>query len=142
MCGCGAASIVHFAFADAAFHLDPICLAQTRGGAKHARGQRAVAGEQNEAACGVIEAPDWKNALGRTAEKIAQCLAAFGIGHGRNHLRRFVQHDVDLLVGNFGHAARDFDAIVFGIGLRAELSDDLAIHAHLAAANQFFGVAA
>ena len=142
MGGCGAASVVHFAFADAAFHLDPICLAQTRGGAKHARGQRTVAGEQNQAACGVIEAPDRENALGRAAQKIAQRLAAFGIGHGRNHLRRFVQHDVDLLVGNFGHATCDFDATAFGIGLRAELGDDLAVHAHLAAANQFFGVAA
>jgi hypothetical protein len=138
----GAAHLAHFFFADAAFHFDPIRLAQAAGGAQHARGKLAIAGEQHEAAREIIEAADGENSLGRAAQEIAQSLAALGIGERRNHLRRLVQNNVNKLSGDFRHAARDFHAIVIGIGLRAEFGDDFAVDAHLAAANQFFGVAA
>jgi hypothetical protein len=138
----GAAHLAHLLFADAAFHLDPIRLAQAAGGAQHARGKLAVAGEQHETAREIIEAADRENSLGRAAQEIAQSLAALGIGERRNHLRRLVQNNVNKLRGDFRHAARGFHSIVIGIGLRSEFGDDFTVDAYLAAANQFFGVPA
>jgi hypothetical protein len=140
--GGGASSIAHFVFFDAAFHFDPIGLRQASRGAQNARGELAVAGEQDESTCGVIEAADGENAFRSTAQKMAQSFTAFGIGHGGNDLRRLVQDDVNKFVADFCDATGNFDAIVLGIGLRAELGDNFAVDAHLAAANQFFGVAA
>ena len=137
-----AAGFVHFAFADAAFHFDPIRLAQLFRGAQHARGELAVAGEQHETARRVIQSADGKNALGRAAQKMAQRFAAFGIGHRGDDFGRLVQQKINEFVADFGDAACDFDAIALGIGLRSHFGDDRAVDAHLAAANQFFGVAA
>jgi hypothetical protein len=113
----GAAHIAHLLFGEAAFHFDPICLAQAARGAQHARGKLAVAGEQHEAACEIIQAADGENSFGRAAQEIAQRFAALGIGERRHHLRRLVQNNVNLVGGDFRHAARDFHAIVIGIGL-------------------------
>jgi hypothetical protein len=138
----GAAHLAHFIFVQAAFHFDRIRLAHTACGAQHTRGKLAVAGEQHQAAREIIQAADGEDPLRRAAQKIAQRFAALGIGERRNHLRRFVQNNVNKLGGDFRHAACDFHAIVIWIRLRAKLGDDLAVDAHLAAANQFFGVAA
>ena len=66
--------------------------------------------------------------------------APLGIGHGRNHMRRFVQQIVFNLGGLLRHAPSRFNAVVFRIGLRAKFGHHNSVDAHLSAEDQFLRV--
>ena len=108
---------------------------------QHFRGEIAIVGEKNQSRGGVIEAADGIDAFRQAAQKIAQRLAAFGVGHGGHDFRRLIQQDVHVALFRGDHPARGFDPIGRGVGFRAQLGDHVAVHAHLAADDQLLGVA-
>ena len=136
------ADLPHLVVGQAAGHLQPIDLGHARRILEDAVGQRAIAGEQDQAGSGVIEPPHGKDAAGKSAQDVAQRGPPLGIGHGGNHVAGFVQKVVARFGGPFGDAPGRFHAVVLGIGLGAKFGDHHAIHAHLSGADQFFRVAA
>ena len=122
------------------FHLDPVDLRHTCGIFENAVGQPAITREQDESRRVVIEAADGENS-GKPLEQVAQGRPAFGIGHRGDYMGRLVKQVITGLRRQFGKLASGFHAVVIGIGFRPQLGHDDPIHAHLAAANQLFGVA-
>jgi len=95
------AEAIKFFEGEAAFDLDVIDLRKIGPGFKNDRGEIAIVGEKDEAGVGVIEGADGIDALGETAEEIAEGAAAFGIGEGGNNLGRFVEEEIDVIFFGF-----------------------------------------
>ncbi len=136
------AETIEFFEGEAALDLDVIDLRKTGPGFEHGGGEIAIVGEKDEAGIGVIKGADRIDALGKTAEEIAQCAAAFGISEGGNDFGRFVEEEIDVIFFGFDEAAGGFDLVFGGIGFGAELRDDDAVDAHLAGEDELLGVAA
>ncbi len=122
------------------FHLDPIDLWHARGIFENAVGESAVAREQHESRRVVIEPADGENS-GKPLEQVTQGRPALGIGHRGNYMGRLVEQVITGLRRQFGKLASGFHAVVLRISFRPQLGHDNPIHAHLAAANELFGVA-
>jgi hypothetical protein len=125
-----------------AFHFDVIGLIEVVPVLEELRGEVAVVGEEDEAGSGVFEIADGVNAFGKTAEKIAEGFASFGIGERGDNFGRFVEEEIDVPRGRVGDgAACSFDFVGGGIGFGAKFSDGFAIDAHLAGKDELFGMA-
>jgi len=105
-------------------------------------GEVAVVGHEDEACGGVFEIANGIDALGKTAEEIAEGFAAFGIGEGRDDFGRFVEEKIDEAGSRFDGAASGFDFVFGGVGFGAEFSDGVAVDADLTREDELFGVAA
>jgi hypothetical protein len=126
---------LHLRVAQAAFYFDPVGLWERRQSFHHAAGEFAVVGQENHAACGVVQTADRKNAVGDSDQIIAKRAAAFRVGERGDDFGRLVHQKIDVLFGGLCDAASGFDAIVLGVGFGAEFSDDDAVDADLAAAD-------
>jgi hypothetical protein len=136
------AETIEFFEGEAALDLDVIDLRELGPGFEHGGGEIAIVGEKDEAGVGVVEGADRINALGKTAEEIAKCASALGIGERGDDFGRFVEDEVDVILFGFDEAAGGFDLVLGGIGLGAEFGDDLAVDANLTGKDELFGVAA
>lgn len=136
------AETIEFFEGEAALDLDVIDLRKVAPGFEHGGGEVAIVGEKDEAGVGVVEGTDGIDALGKTAEEIAQGAAAFGVGEGGNDLGRFVEDEIDVIFLGFDEAAGGFDLVFGGIGFGAEFGDDAAVDANLAGEDELLGVAA
>jgi hypothetical protein len=62
----------------------------------------------------------------------------FGVGHGRDKTRGFVQHDVGLRLLGVDELAVNLDMVFGGVGLGAELGHHLAVNAYPALGDKLF----
>jgi len=136
------AETIKFLEGEAALDFYVIDLRKMGPGFEHGGGEVAIVGEKDEAGVGVIERADGINALGKTAQEIAECAAAFGIGEGGDDFGRFVEEEIDVIFFGFDEAAGGFDFVFGGIGFGAEFGDDDAVDANLAGEDELLGVAA
>jgi len=133
---------IEFFEGEAALDFYVIDLRELGPGFEHGGREVAIVGEKDEARVGVVEGTDGIDALGKTAQEIAEGSAAFGVGEGGNDLGRFVEEEIDVVFLRLNEAAGGFDLVFGGIGLAAEFCDDAAVDANLAGEDELLGVAA
>src|SRR5579863_7153954 len=109
---------------------------------KECGGEVAVVGEQNEATGSVFEITDGIDTRGKSAERVDERFAAFGVRHGSDDVDRLVECKVDVIFGRGDEFAGGFDLVGGEIGFRAEFRDDFAVNADLATANELLRVSA
>jgi hypothetical protein len=136
------AKTIEFFEGEAAFDFHVIGLGEVGPGFEDGGSEVAIVGEKDEATVGVIERADGIDALGKTAQEIAQGATALGIGEGGDNFGRLVENEVDMIFLGFDEAAGSFDLVGGGIGFGAEFGDDLAVDADLAGEDELLGVAA
>src|SRR5216683_2323243 len=140
-CSSFAAKLIELLRSQAALHFDVIHLRKVLPTLQHLSREVAVIGEKNQPRRGVFQASHRIDALRQAAQKIAQSLAAFGIGHGGHDFRRLVHQDVHAALFRSDHSARSFNAVGAGVGFGAQLGDHVAVHAHLTAGDELLCVA-
>src|SRR5580704_4652004 len=87
----------------------------------------AVVCQEDQTGSMVLEPSDRKDALGDPLKEIAQRTPAFGIAHGRNDFRWFVEEQVDAFAFLTKKLAGHLDVVARPIGLRAKLGDDATV---------------
>jgi hypothetical protein len=107
---------------------------------KHFRGEIAVVGEKHHSRSRVFKITDRIDALGKSAQQIAQRLAAFRISQRRHNFRRLVHQQVDFSLFGGKFFAGNLNLVGSGVGLAAEFADSFAVYFDLAADNQLFGM--
>ncbi len=133
---------IEFGKGEAALDLDEEGLRELVPDAENGGSEVAIVGEQDEAAVVVIESADGIDALGKTAQEIAKGAAILRIGEMGDDFGRFVDDEIGGLFCGIDEAAGNFDAVGIGVGLGAELGDDVAVDANLTGDDELFGVAA
>ena len=140
-CSSFAAKLIELLRSQAALHFDVIHLRKVLPTLQHLSREIAVVGKKNQSGRGVVEAPHRIDAFRQAAQKIAQRLAAFGVGHGGHHFRWLIQQNVHAALFRGDHLAGGFDAVGAGVGFGAQLRDHVAVHAHLTAGDELLCVA-
>ncbi len=136
------AEMREFVAREHAFDLDVVTLFEMLPILEQRSGEVAVVREKNEAAGGVFEISHWVDACWKTAERVDERFAAFGIGHGSDDVDWFVKRQVDVRFSGGDEFSGGFDFVGSEVGFRAKFGDDFAVHADLAAEDELFGVPA
>ncbi len=125
-----------------AFHLDVVALLDMFPIFEESGGEVAVIGQEDKPARGVFEIADGIDSRGKAAERVFKRLAAFWVGHRGDNFRRLVEREIDVVFGGGDDFAGGFDFVGCEVRFSAELGDDFAVDANLAAEDELFGVAA
>jgi hypothetical protein len=122
-----------------AVHLHVVGLRHVRGGREEAGRELAIVGEEEDAFRVEVEPADRLDRHGHVREVVHHRQATAIVGDGGDAGLRFVEEDVELVVRDDGLAI-DLDLVPFGIDLRAEHADDLAVDADTARGDELFGL--
>jgi hypothetical protein len=148
--GSGLDAIDRDAFAEAlegffgglATDLHEVRLLHIGSGARELVGQFAVVGDEQQAFAQVVEAANGIEALLDLREELHDRGTAFGIADSCDESLWLVEHVVAMAFGALQELAVNPDVIAGGVGLCAELGDNLSVDLHAALRDEFFGVAA
>lgn len=140
---CFLAETIEFRECQHAFHFELVHLVEMVPVFQQARGEVTVIRQEHEPSRSVFKIPDGIDALRESAQEIAKCLAAFGIGERRDDFRRLMQNEVDVAFGGgINRAASGFDFVDGWIGFGPEFAYGFAIDADLPGEDQLLGVSA
>ena len=127
-------------FAGLAAHLDQVDLLHTGSGASELVGHFAVVGYEQQALAHVVEAADRVESLAHLGEELHDGGAAFGIADCSDEAFGLIEHEVAVPFGTLQELAVDANVVVSGIGLGAQLGDNLAVHLDATLRNELFGM--
>jgi hypothetical protein len=100
----------------------------------------AIVREQENAAGLEVETPHGEHALRDAVQQVFHGSTTFGIVHRRDYAARFVQQEINRMLGDQALAV-DLDTVARGVRARAKLSHDAPVDAHPALGDQLFGCA-
>ena len=109
-------------------------------GFQHQIRKLTVVGQKNQAHRVIFETTHGEHALRDPVEQIGESAAAFGVNHGRDHFRGFIQQQVDALGLRPQEFALYLDVIGGLVGFAAEFGDGLPVHGHEAGLDEFLRV--
>jgi hypothetical protein len=105
-------------------------------------GEVAIIRHEDESGGRIFEVAHGIDTLRQSAEKIAECFAALGVGEGGDDFGRLVQEEIEEARGGTDGTTGGFDFVLGGIGFGAEFGDGFAVDADLAGEDELFSVAA